>query len=168
MAQLAKGAGLDGATGPDDAHRVAERLDLAEDVAGEQDGAPVAADLLDALPEDPLHERVQPGRRLVEEEQLDVRGQRRDEGDLLPVALGVGPALLRRVQLETLEEPGLAGRVEPAAEPPEQVDDLAAGEIGPDRHVAGHVGEPSVQRLDLGPWVAAEQRRGPTVGAEQP
>ena len=100
VAHVGEGAGLDGAAGADDAHVVGEGLDLAEDVAGEQHGAALAAHVLDGAAEDGLHQRVQPGGRLVEQEQLDVGGERGDEGDLLPVALGVGAPLLGRVQLE--------------------------------------------------------------------
>ena len=38
------------------------------------------------------------------------------------------------------------GLVDAAAQPAEQVDDLAAGEVGPQDDVAGDVGEPAVQR----------------------
>ena len=65
--------------------------------------APVA-EVVDALLEDRLHQRVQPGGGLVEDEELGVAGERRDEGDLLAVALGVGPALLGRVELEALQQ----------------------------------------------------------------
>ena len=104
VAHVGEGARLDGAAEADDAHLVGEGLDLAEDVAGEQHGAALAAQLLHDAAEDGIHQRVQPGRRLVEEEQLDVGGERGDEGDLLPVALGVGAALLGRVELEPLDE----------------------------------------------------------------
>ena len=78
--------------------------------------------------EDRLLERVEAGGRLVEHEQLGVGGERRDERDLLPVALGVRAALLGRVELEALEQLRAALRVEPAAQPAEQVDRLAAGQ----------------------------------------
>ena len=111
VAHVGERAGLDGAAGADDADAVGERLDLAEDVAGEQHGAALAAQVLDDAAEDRLHQRVQPGGRLVEQEQLDVGGQGGDEGDLLPVALGVGAALLGRVELEPLDEVVPAGHV---------------------------------------------------------
>jgi hypothetical protein len=60
-----------------------------------------------------------------------------------------------------------AARVEPAAQPAEQVDDLAAGEVGPQRDVAGHVRQPPVQRGRVAPRVAAQQPRGTPVGAQQ-
>ena len=99
-------------------HPVAERLDLGQDVAGQQHGAAVGLALgVDPLLEDRLHQRVEAGGRLVEEQQLDVGGERGDQGDLLPVALGVGAALLARVEVEALEQLGaaLAGRARRAA-----------------------------------------------------
>ena len=50
------------------------------------------------------------------------RRERGDQGDLLAVALGVRPGLLRRVELEALEQLVAARRVEVAAQPAEQVD----------------------------------------------
>ena len=78
--------------------------------------------------------------------------------DLLPVALGVGAALLARVELEALQQLVAALAVESAAQPAEQVDHLAAGEVRPQRDVARHVREPPVQRGGVAPRVAAEQR----------
>ena len=65
---------------------------------------------------------------------------------------------LRRVQLEPLQQLGARRWVEAAAQPAEQVDDLAAGQVRPEVDVAGHVGEPPVQRGGVAPGVAAEQR----------
>jgi hypothetical protein len=52
-------------------------------------------------------------------------------------------------------------------QPAEQVDDLAAGQAGPQRHVAGHVGQPPVQRGGIPPRVAAEQPDGSGAGPQQ-
>ena len=109
VAQLGQAAGVDDAAGAHDAHPVAGPLDLAEDVARQQHGAPLVLQRGELALEDLLHERVEAGRRLVEHEQRHVAGQRRDEGDLLPVALGVGLALLGRVELEALDEPACGG-----------------------------------------------------------
>jgi hypothetical protein len=166
--QLREPAGLHGAAGADDAHPVAQRFDLGEDMAGEQDRAAATPLLLGDNPaEDLLHERVQTRGRLVEQQELDVRGQRRDEGDLLPVALGVGVALLPRVEVETLQQLRAAPRVEPAAQPSQQVDHLAAGQAGPQRDIAGHVGQPAVQRGGVRPGIAAQQPGDAPIGAQQ-
>jgi hypothetical protein len=47
-------------------------------VATEEHGSPALALLLDALAEGGLHQRVEPGGRLVQQEQLNVGGERRD------------------------------------------------------------------------------------------
>ena len=90
--------------GADDRHAVAQLLDLGEDVAREQHRPAGLARLLDAGLEDRLLQRVEARGRLVEHEQLGVGRERGDERDLLPVALRVGAALLRRVELEALEQ----------------------------------------------------------------
>jgi hypothetical protein len=48
-----------------------------------------------------------------------------------------------------------------------EVDGLPAGQIGPERHVAGNVGDPPVQRHRVPPGVAAEQPHGARFGAQQ-
>ena len=128
---------------------------------------PCVAQLDDALAEHRVHQRVEARGRLVEQQQLDVGGERGDQRDLLPVALGVGARLLGRVELEALQELGAALLVEAAAQPAEQVDHLAAGEVRPQRHLAGHVGQAAVQPLHVAPGIAAEQPRHAGVGAQQ-
>ena len=95
------------------------------------------------------------------------RRQGCDERDLLPVALGVAAALLGRVEVEALEQRGATVLVEVAAQPAEQVDDLAAGEVRPQGDVAGDVRDAAMDGLDVGPGVGAQQRRGPAVGLQQ-
>ena len=77
-------------------------------------------------------------------------------------------ALLGGVELEALEQLVAPLRVEVAAEPAEQVDDLAAAQLRPQRHLARHVREPPVQGDRVAPRVAAEQPDGAGVGAEHP
>src|SRR5450756_1711896 len=61
---------------------------------------------------------VPPAGRLVEQVQLDVRGQAGDDRDLLPVPLGVGAAPLGGVQLEPVDQLVAAGVVHRPAEAP--------------------------------------------------
>ncbi len=130
VAQLGQGAGLDVAPLADDADPVAQVLHLGQDVARQQDRAAGLPELPDHLAEDRLHERVEARGRLVEQEQLDVGGQGRDEGHLLPVALGVGAALLRRVEVEALDHVGSAPLVDATAQAGEDVDDLPPVRLG--------------------------------------
>ncbi len=92
--------------------------------------------------------------------------QRGHQCDLLPVALGVGAALLGGVQVEPLAQLVPAGRVSAAAQPGEQVDRLAAGQVRPQLDVARDVGQAAVQADRVGPGVAAEQPGPPGVGAQ--
>lgn len=80
----------------DDGDSFGERLDLGQDMAGLQHRAPTALlAFFDHLEEDLLFHRIQPRRRLVENQQFHVGGQRGNECDLLSVALGVGVPLAR-------------------------------------------------------------------------
>jgi hypothetical protein len=168
VAQVGERAGLHGPTVTDDGEPVAQRLDLGQDVAGQQHGAAAAALLLpDDLTEHLLHQRVQARGRLVQQQQLHIRGRRGDQRHLLPVTLGVRAPLLAGVQVEALQQLGAAPRVQPAAQPAEQVDHLATGQARPQRDVPGDVGQPPVQRGRVGPRVAAEQPRGTGIRPHQ-
>jgi hypothetical protein len=137
-------------------------------MAGQQHRAPAVALVGDDLTEAGLHQRVQPRGGLVQQQQLDVGGERGHQGDLLAVALGVGAGLLARVQVEQLQQLGPALGVQPAPQPAQQVDDLAAGQGRPQGHVPGHIGQPAVQGDGVTPGVAAEQLGGAGVGPQQP
>ena len=101
----------------------------------------------DALLEDRLHQRVEPGRRLVEQQQLDVGRERRR-----PARPSAGCPWSRCgaffVGSSSKRSSSSARRVgsRPPRSRPSRSIDLAAGEVGPQGHVAGHVGEPAVQR----------------------
>ena len=130
-AQLGQGPGGDGPALADDADPVGERLDLGEDVAGEQHGDALGSALADDLLEGLLHQRVQPGGRLVEHQQLDLGGERGDQRDLLPVALGVVARPLGRVEVEALDQLRAPVRADAAVHLGEHVDALAAAEARP-------------------------------------
>ncbi len=136
-------------------------------MAGQQDRAARLLRLGDRPLEDDLHQRIQACRGLVEQQQLDVRDQRGDQRDLLPVALRVGAGLLGRIQIEPLAQLGAARAIQSAAEPGEQVDGLAAGQVRPEVDVAGDVGQSAVQCDGIAPRVAAEQPHRTRVGAQQ-
>jgi hypothetical protein len=137
--------GHDRTTGSDDRHGIAERLHLGQDVAGEQDCTALRPNLSDRLAEALLHHGVEAGGGLVEEKQLGIRAQRSDEGDLLPVALGIGSRPASGIELEALEERVTPVRVLRALQATDHVDALAPGETGPEHSVARHVREAAVQ-----------------------
>ena len=94
VAQLCEGALVDEPSASEDADAVAQRLDLAEDVRGEEDGLPALLGLAYALAEGDLHQGVKAAGRLVEQQQIGAGGERRDQLHLLAVALRQRPDLL--------------------------------------------------------------------------
>ena len=167
VAKLRQAAGLDDAPLAHDRDPVRQGLDLGEDMAGQQNRATRRLHLADGLLEDCLHQRIEAGSGLVEQQQVHVRGERGDQRHLLPIALGVGAGLLGRVQIEAIAQIIPSRPVPPAAQPGEDVDRLAAGEVRPELDVTGYVGEPPVQRDGVVPGIAAQQTDGPAVGAQQ-
>ena len=167
LSQLGEGSGRHGPAPADDGHPIGQGLDLAEDVTRQQDRAAILAPLADDVLEGLFHERVEPGGRLVEHEQVGVGGERRDEGDLLPVALGVVADPLGRVEVEPLDEGGPAGLVEAALGRAEDVEALPAGEPRPERDIAGDIGEPFVERRRLAPRVTPEELDVPAAGTDE-
>ena len=165
--QLGEGAGLDAPAVADNAHPVRQRLGLGQDVAGQQDRPAAAALVLHTVPERGLHDGVEAGGRLVQQEQLRVGCERGHQRDLLPVALGVGVRLLGRIEREPLAQGRPADGIQPAVQPAEQVDNLSAGKVRPEGDVAGHVGETPVQPGRVPPGVAAQQPRLAAVRLQQ-
>ena len=167
-AQVGEAAGGDGAATANDAYPVGQRLDLVEDVAGEQHRDAVLPSLAYALLEGLFHQRVEPGRGLVEDEQVRLRGQRGHKGDLLAVALGVVPDPLRRVEIKAFDQVFPALQVDPAVRRTDHVEALAAGQAGPQRDLPGDVGQAPVERGGLPPGVGAEQFDVAAGGPDQP
>ena len=63
-----------------------DALDLGQRVGREEHGAALGADLAQQRVEAPLHERIEAGDRLVEDQQLRLVHERLDQAELLPVA----------------------------------------------------------------------------------
>ncbi len=137
---------------------VAQLLDLGEDMTRQQDGGAVLGDFVNAGLKSLFHQRVQARGRLVEDVELGVGGERRDDRHLLPIALGVGAGFLVRVEFEPFDQlvaPMVVDR-SITAQPCEEVDGLQAGQVGPQRDITGYVGDAPVQRHRVAPRVATE------------
>src|SRR5581483_1998221 len=91
-----------------------------------------------------------------------------DEDELLAVALGVGPNLLRRVKGEAIDEDVAVGGVDPAEDVAEEVQRLGAGERGPEVHIAGDEGQRAVGGDGIGLAVDAEDLRPAGRGPDEP
>jgi hypothetical protein len=129
---------------------------------------PPAPGLHHALAEHLLHEGVESGRRLVEDQQVGARAERSDEQDLLAIALGVGPDLLGHVELEAVDQLVAVHPIHGALHPAQQVERFASGQPRPEvglsgdiRKAAMRLGGPSlrIDAIDLGS--AARRSRQP-------
>ena len=88
----------------DDRDAITHPLHLVEVVRGEKDGPSTAAELDDDSEELLLHQRIKPGGRFVEHQQLRVVEQRLDQSDLLTVAPGEIPDPAVQIRLESLRQ----------------------------------------------------------------
>ena len=104
MTHLRKRSQLDELAASKDADAVAQRLELLEDVRGEEDRLPAPLGLHDAVPESLFHDRIQPACGLVHDQKIGARRQGSDQVDLLAIALRVGAHLARRIEIETLDQ----------------------------------------------------------------
>ena len=114
VAQRLDPVDLDQPAFADDRDAVAGSLDLAQDVARQEDRPALGLRLADERVERLLDERVEARGRLVEDEQLGPVLERDDEADLLLVALRVLPEPARWVDVEALDERRLVGLVDAA------------------------------------------------------
>jgi hypothetical protein len=89
--ELVDGAGGDDAAGVEHHDVVGEPLGLVHEVGGEHDGDAVGAQRLDQLPGAPARLRVEPGRRLVEEDQLGAPDDGHRQRQPLLLAAGQPP-----------------------------------------------------------------------------
>ena len=155
------------ATVADDGHPVAGLLDLVEDVGGEE-RRPTLRDGLAEEPEERLlHERVEPGGRLVEDEQVGPVLECDDQPHLLLVALRVLLEAARRVEVEAGDEVGLVERVDAATQVREVLDGLPACEPVEQGELAGQVADAPMDGHRVGRRLDAEHARAPGGRAEQ-
>jgi hypothetical protein len=151
----------------DDGHPVAGLLDLVEDVGREERRAPLGDGLAEEPEERLLHERVEPGGRLVEDEQVGPVLECDDQPDLLLVALGVLLEAARRVEVEAGDEVGLVERVDVAAKVREVLDRLLAREPVEQGELAGQVADAPMDGHRVGRRLDPEHARAPRGRAEE-
>ena len=151
----------------DDAQPVAQRLDLGQDVAGEQHRSPLGLHLADAVLEDRLHQRVESGASVR-------RGgaARRPTPGPRPMRPSAGSLSSRSRsswsgRAGTVREARPAAPVEVASQATEQVDNLPAGQVRPQTDLAGHVRQPAMQLDGVAPGVLPQQFDLAGVGSKQ-
>ncbi len=170
--QLAQCPCLSDPPAAQDHYPVAQRLDLAQHVGGQEDGLAAPARLGDALPEHRLHQRIEPAGRLVEDEEFRACHQCGNEQDLLAVAPGVGAHLLGRVEIEPGDQLVPVRLVRPAVQSAEKVQGLGPGQRRPQAGLSGHERHPAMHRgrvpLAVRPEDLRPPRRRPDEAQQQP
>src|SRR5262249_3011890 len=139
VTQIVERSAFDQTAVSNDADTITERLDFRENVAGEQQGSPALSFFADAGSERLLHQWIEAGGWLIEDQQRRVGRERGHQRNLLAIALRIGVALELGIQLEALEQALRACEIDPATQPREKLNHLAAGQVGPQRNVAGDV-----------------------------
>ncbi len=168
--QLVETALVDDRASADDRDPVTELLDLGEDVTREQDRDSLTGELLHELAHVAHPGGVEPGRRLVQQQELRVAQQRRRDAEPLPHAVRVAanPVLRAIAQLDRLEHLVDARRRRPAVEVGEQAQVATAGEVRIEPrsfHEAGNAVERPGPELER---IAAEQPRVSRSRTNQP
>ena len=151
-----------------DRDSVAQRLHLAQDVRGQEDGLAVLAGLRHALAECAFLQRIQAARRLVQEQQIGPRHEPGDQNELLPVPLRVGTHLLGRIELEALDQQVPVGDVDVPMDATQQVERLSSGERGPEVDLARHVRDAPVGLDRICLAVDTEDLRPARRGSDEP
>jgi hypothetical protein len=142
-----------------DCDAITQRLHLAQDVRRQQDSLAVVLRFMDALPECLFHERIEPAGRLIEDQQVGAGHQRRDEQDLLPVALRVGPSFPARIKNEPIDQEVAVAGVHPAMDAAEEMQDLRTGEGRPQDCLARDICESAMDRHRVALTIESEDLR---------
>src|SRR5450755_450553 len=130
----------------DNAHAVAGLLHLAQDVRGKKDRAARITRLNDHARKLLLIDGVQAAGRLVQDEKARAVHKGLNEADLALVAAGILTELAAEVQIEALDEQLEIRLIDAAAQMPEILQNLPAGQVGVKRKFARQIAD---QSLDL-------------------
>ena len=146
---------------PEDADAIAHPLDLRQVVRREEHGRALRAQLPDEAGELLLHERVQPGGRLVHHDDRRAVHERLDEPDLLPVAARELAERATQVGLEAVGERAREGAVVDAPEVGEEIQQLLAGDLLVEGELTGQEARAGACGDAVAPHVEAEDLRAP-------
>ena len=158
---------LDEAALPDDRHAVAGAFDLGQVVRREEHGPTIPARLRHERQELPLHERVEPGRRLVHHEKRLPAHEHLDDAHLLAIAARQLPHGDAGIQLETFRDrsPGTPRQPAERSQVVQQRRRVHLAEIA---RIAAQVGELPVHGVGLAPRVESQDAGAARARPDQP
>src|SRR5258708_2948662 len=144
---------------PDDAHAVADVLDLREDVRRKEHCRATFSRFVQKLVELLLIERVEPAGGLVEDQQLRPVHESEEDAELLLVAAGVFAESPAQVEVEALRDVMHRFLVDAASHSAEEGDHLTPAEAAELWDVAGKVTDPALDFDRVAHAVEAEDVR---------
>ena len=170
--ELVGGAVGDHAAVVDDRDAVGQPVGLVEVLGGEEDGRAVGDERLDRLPQVEPAARVEPGRRLVEEEHRRARDERGGEVEPAPHAARVrlrhaGAGVAQAEALEQLRGARLGGAAAVAVEAADHGQVLEPGEVLVDRRVLAREADAGAELRGLADHVEAGHAGRAGVGGEE-
>src|SRR5260221_11354556 len=141
-----------------DPDAVADVFDLREDVRRDEHRRGARSRVSDELVELLLMQRVEPARRLVEDQERGLRGDREQQREVLLVAVRVLAVLAPEVEVELLRDRFDVGVRDVAAQTRDVGDDRAAPPAAELGELARHVADPPLDRDRVAVRVEAEDR----------
>jgi hypothetical protein len=166
--QRLRGLDRDEPAAADDPDPVAHPLDLGEVVRGEEHGASLGLYLLDDVEELLLHERVEPARRLVEDQQRRPVEHRLDEPDLLLVPPREPPHGTVQLGTEPLGELVRVPEILDPPQPGEEPEQPLPRHLVLQRKLPWQVPDPRPDLDALFPDVETEDLPAPARRAQKP
>src|SRR6266702_2933765 len=150
-----------------DSHAGAGLFDLAQDVRGQKDGAPLVAHFLDHAVKLLLVQRVQAAGWLIQNQQARAVHKGLNDPDLALIAARILAELAAGIQIESLDELLEIGLIDATAQVPEVFQNLPAGQAGVERKLAGQIADQPLDLHRLLPAVQPGDARCARVGAQQ-
>ena len=131
------------ATFPDDPHPVGDPLHLRQDVGRKEHGHPVVLEFVQEPVHLLLHQRVEPGSRLIEDHKFRSVHKRLDQAEFLAVPFGKVADPAGQIEVESLREPLGQGV---SSLPPQIADvgqEVTGGHTGIELHLPRQIPDPA-------------------------
>src|SRR2546422_2407210 len=153
--------------GADDHHTIAQLLDFAEGMAGEEHGVPGGGELTQKVMQRLLHERVQSTGRLIKYKQTRRVSQRKNQAQFLPHAAGHVAHLDPKVEIELFGQLATGTSQVPAPHGAEYRERIRPIHPCRQAQIPRKVADVAFDRFAVAPAVQSENSRLPAGGTEE-